>query len=102
LTIDILYYPSSSVSQLLNSYFYSRNRELKWDNLEVYEVEFIDNNPKIGHLQSNINSNYYSDSYIKLEDLQNYCVNNKLKLRKHMDFIAMGGFKHEIFEITKL
>jgi predicted RNA methylase len=72
------------------------------ENASIVFSCFIDNNPKIGHLQSNINSNYYSDSYIKLEDLQNYCVNNKLKLRKHMDFIAMGGFKHEIFEITKL
>ncbi len=63
---------------------------------------FTSDTPKIGSLQSNINSNYYGDSYIKLEDLQNYTSENNLKLNKHMEFTAMGGWKHEIFKITKL
>ena len=72
------------------------------ENASIVFSCFIQNNRKVGNLQTNINSNYYSDSYIKLQDLEVYCSDNNLKLRKHMDFIAMGGFKHEIFEITKL
>jgi len=63
---------------------------------------FTSDTPWIGDLQSDINSNYYSQSYIKLKDLQDYTDKNNLKLTKHMDFIAMGGFKHEIFKITEL
>jgi len=63
---------------------------------------FIQKDLKLGRLQTEINSNYYSESHIKLEDLEVYCNNHGLKLRKHMDFMAMGGHKHEIFEITKL
>ena len=63
---------------------------------------FISETPKVSSLQSNINSNYYGDSYIKLSDLQNYIDEHNLTLTKHMDFIAMGGWKHEIFKITKV
>jgi hypothetical protein len=61
---------------------------------------FTSETPKTSGLDIHINSNYYSDSYIKLNDLQNYVDKNNLKLKKHMDFIAMGNWKHEIFKIT--
>jgi SAM-dependent methyltransferase len=63
---------------------------------------FTSENPKLGPLQANINSNYYGDSYIKLEELEKYCLKNNLNLKKHMNFVAMGGLNHEIFKITKL
>lgn len=63
---------------------------------------FTSDPPWVGNLQSNINFNYYSESYIKLKDLQDYTNKNYLKLTKHMDFIAQGNYKHEIFKITKL
>lgn len=56
----------------------------------------------VSQLLPEINSNYYRDSYINLSDLQYYCSQNNLKLEKHMDFTAMGGWVHEIFKITKL
>jgi SAM-dependent methyltransferase len=63
---------------------------------------FSSDTPRVSGLQSYINSNYYGDSYIKLSDLQNYTDVHNLTLTKHMDFIAMGGWKHEIFKITKV
>jgi predicted RNA methylase len=92
LTIEDTY---KVLDSLLNLFTYNQNASI------VFSC-FTENTPKLGHLQTNINSNYYSESYIKLEDLQTYCDIKKLNLRKHMDFIAMGGFNHEIFEITKL
>jgi predicted RNA methylase len=92
LTIEDTY---KVLDSLLNLFTYNQNASI------VFSC-FTENSPKLGGLQTNINSNYYSESYIKLEDLQSYCDNKKLNLRKHMDFIAMGGYKHEIFEITKL
>ena len=63
---------------------------------------FTSENPTLGELQANINSNYYRDSYIKFSQLKEYCDNNQLSLVKHMDFVAMGGWNHEIFKINKL
>jgi len=71
------------------------------ENSSVVLSCFTTENPRIGSLQNYINDNYYSDSYIKLEDLKNYCEKNSLRIEKHMDFIAMGGYNHEIFKITK-
>lgn len=63
---------------------------------------FTSDTSRIGTLQPNINTNYYSDSYIKLEDLEAYCKANNLSITKHMDFVAMGGWNHEIFKIEKI
>lgn len=63
---------------------------------------FTSQESRVSELQTNINSNYYRDSYIQLNDLQHFCNENKLKLTKHMDFVAMGGWNHEIFKITLL
>lgn len=61
---------------------------------------FTSEEDRVSELQANINSNYYRDSYIRLKDLQQFCDTNRLKLTKHMDFLAMGGWNHEIFKIT--
>ena len=37
---------------------------------------------------------------MNMKHWEDYCDNKKL--RKHVGVIAMGGFNHEIFEITKL
>lgn len=62
---------------------------------------FSSDTPRVSGLQPNINSNYYGDSHIRISDIQKYIDDNNLTLTKHMDFIAMGGWKHEIFKITK-
>jgi len=86
-------------AQLLNSYFYSRNRELKWDNLEVYEVEFIDNNPKyfnkfdVNNLHRFLvfsrNSDAIADKIIKLggDALNYYAILSLLDYSSNKDLI---------------
>jgi SAM-dependent methyltransferase len=63
---------------------------------------FTSDSPRIGVLENYINSNYYSDSFIELKELKDYCKNNNLNLTKWMDFVAQSGHTHEIFKITKL
>jgi hypothetical protein len=56
---------------------------------------------RVDYDQPNINEGFYGASYIKLEELENYCHSKNLILEKYIDFIAMGGFKHEIFTLRK-
>jgi hypothetical protein len=62
---------------------------------------FIEDNHRLVNHQPNIWERFYGESYITLNDLETYCNKNNLKLIKHMDFIAMGGYNHQIFKIEK-
>lgn len=62
---------------------------------------FIDDTPKTLHHQPHIWERFYGESYITLNQLETYCYENNVILEKHMDFIAQGGYNHQIFKIKK-
>jgi hypothetical protein len=59
---------------------------------------FISDERKLINHFPHIWERFYGESYITLNDLETYCNKNNLKLIKHMDFIAMGGYNHQIFK----
>jgi len=62
---------------------------------------FISDERKLINHFPHIWERFYGESYITLNDLETYCNKNNLKLIKHMDFIAMGGYNHQIFKIER-
>lgn len=63
---------------------------------------FIDETSKTLYHQPHIWERFYGESYITLTELETYCNENNILLEKHMDFIAQGGYIHQIFKINKL
>jgi 2-polyprenyl-3-methyl-5-hydroxy-6-metoxy-1,4-benzoquinol methylase len=81
------------------------------DLLTVYEKNpnctivfscFIDDESHVKNHQPNIWERFYGESHITLVDLQTYCNEHGVNLEKHMEFIAQGGYIHQIFKITKI
>jgi hypothetical protein len=66
----------------------------------VFSCFISDERVLVNHLP-NIWERFYGESYIMINDLKTYCNKNNLKLIKHMDFIASGGYNHQIFKIEK-
>jgi hypothetical protein len=63
---------------------------------------FISDTAKIVYHQPHIWERFYGESYITLVDLQTYCDEHNVNLEKHTEFIAQGGYIHQIFKINKL
>ena len=62
---------------------------------------FIDSESRVIMHQPHIWERFYGESYITLNNLETFCNENTIKLEKHMDFVAQGGYTHQIFKITK-
>ena len=63
---------------------------------------FIEDAPRLVNHLPNIWERFYGESYITVQQLESYCKRNNLKLEKHMDFIAMNNYNHQIYKVTKL
>lgn len=83
------------LDQLIESFKYSPDCTI------VFSC-FINETPHVHMHQPNIWERFYGESYITINDLQTYCENRNVKLEKHMEFTAQGGYIHQIFKINKL
>ncbi len=61
---------------------------------------FINDSLFLDRSQPHIWERYWHNSWIRESDLVYYCNINNLKLRKHIEFIAGGGYVHHIYEIS--
>lgn len=62
---------------------------------------FTSDVPSLGQVDYSINSDYHSYSYIDIREIEKYCQEHNLSLRKHdIEFMAMNNWLHKIYEIT--
>lgn len=66
----------------------------------IFSCFIADKNYVVNH-QPHIWERFYGVSYITENDLNECCLNNKMKLSKHISFTAQGGYQHEIYKIKK-
>lgn len=70
-------------------------------NCDIVFSCFISDSNHVSNHQPHIWERFYGVSHIKESDLIDYCNTNDLKLRKHISFVAQGGYQHEIYKINK-
>ena len=66
----------------------------------VFSCFIAEKSEALNH-QPHIWERFYGEAYLSLADLRAYTDACGLKLEKHMDFTAMGGFVHSIFKISR-
>jgi len=88
--------------QLLNSYFYSRNKVIDYNSPTEYEVAFIDKNPKYFKKFDKDNLIYFMEYSSKPDELAKLIINAKGDMLDSKDIYFLLGSVQNPDEIAKL